>query len=179
MWLKLILRFYLASFVVLVAFVIYLIIVDRQRYSQMTILPVERVVGNAGRALVLRFPLSIQERQEDIRIYHHNHTAVRHPVDVVAELSTSTELTSTHWRELQQIRRDWCATPPVFAWDQSDSAVFDMGLDCRGTDMRRVIVPLNMLPSPLMELIKSVPSPTCQDRLCGWASRLSRISTLP
>ncbi|MCG8349590.1 MAG: hypothetical protein MI924_17630, partial [Chloroflexales bacterium] len=77
------------------------------------------------------------------------------------------------------LRRDWCATPPVFAWDQSDSAVFDMGLDCRGTDMRRVIVPLNMLPSPLMELIKSVPSPTCQDRLCGWASRLSRISTLP
>ena len=179
MWLKLILRFYLASFVVLVAFVIYLIIVDRQRYSQMTILPVERVVGNAGRALVLRFPLSIQERQEEIRIYYHDHSAVRLPVDVVAEPSTSTELTSTHWHELQHLRRDWCATPPVFAWDQSDSAVFDMGLDCSDNGRKRVIVPLNMLPSPLMELIRAVPSPTCQDRLCGWAARLSRTSTLP
>jgi hypothetical protein len=129
-------------------------------------------VGSGSVVFVLRFPESSETREE---IIIHEESAGtpprmrRRPIDTRSaspEDYTIMNPTPEQWQNITTLRQDWCQDTPVFRDLEEGEPFFDLGLRCTtALDRRHIQIPVDELPSELVHLLETVPSPNCLDAL--------------
>jgi hypothetical protein len=132
--------------------------------------PVTSIVSNAGRVLVLRFPASSAPWEQFTAKPYFEHDGTisvsRFPVGAISSAPANTiRFAPEEWQPVATLIDEWCKNPPSYEVE-TDEPFYDIGLPCRG--YMRIKIPPDELPSALVYLIETVPSPTCDDPFCGW-----------
>ncbi len=141
-----------------------------------TVPGVRAVLERGYNVLVVRFPESPHERREELIINDSPDETpfVSRSVVTTGEQpfrGTVTSLTAEQHVAWTQVRNDMCQQPPITP--EPVSPVFEVAIRCPLPDgtFGRVIqfrIAAPDLPAVLRELMRTVPSPSCTDPMCGW-----------
>lgn len=127
------------------------------------------IVSRGTYAIIIRFPLTPNQRQEQISVTGDG--SPRYPREVsqgpadaasanVFSDYTRRPLTAAEWAALDAVRWAWCQHPPRFAAASADAAVYDIALRCGDNfESRAWLVPPDQLPAAFTALIAAVPAP--------------------
>lgn len=138
---------------------------------------VDMIATRGSSILVLRLPQPSEgDPWEEIVVNDKNaqspRKAYRFPVVATDLQRSDVQLPLPQWQTINNLRERWCESAPSWAIED-DEPVYEVGLRCGNPSgffppTKRVSVPLDQLPSELVELIETVPSNTCDDPFCGW-----------
>jgi hypothetical protein len=129
--------------------------------------PVDRVVTQSDRVLVLRLPPRSHGYQEQI-IVGEDGSASRGDLDMIGasvryDDFEIAQLSAEQLADINHLRHDWCANSPSFPVT-TDTQLCEVGLRCGDVQSltwttRRIQVPCTQLPAELAALMQTIPSP--------------------